>query len=150
MFYRNCPRTFRARFSNLSISLCGPLGSPICQEVAHDRAKKLSTFSQHRRLGDPIRGPKIVYKKLFSYVDFFLCGLFSYVVFSSPTLELAEGHHAWLFVGFCVFVIFRADLGLPGPRGGHSRTRLVPQYDVPKLSSESGLWEGISLPFFVF
>ena len=38
---------------------------------------------------------------------------------------------------------------LPGPRGGRRWTRLVPQYDFPKFSSKSELWEGVSWPFFV-
>ena len=41
-------------------------------------------------------------------------------------------------------------MGLPGPRGGRRRTRLVPQFDVLQLSSKSGLWEAISWPIFVF
>ena len=44
---------------------------------------------------------------------------------------------------------FRANLGLPGPRGGRRWTRLVPQYGFPQFSSKSGLWEAISWPFFV-
>ena len=45
---------------------------------------------------------------------------------------------------------FRFNLCLPGPRGGHRWTRLVPQFDFLKLSSKSGLWEAISWPIFVF
>ena len=44
---------------------------------------------------------------------------------------------------------FRFNLCLPGPRGGHRWTRLVPQFGFLQLSSKSGLWEGISWPFFV-
>ena len=44
---------------------------------------------------------------------------------------------------------FRFNLGLPGPRGGRRWTRLVPQFDFLQFSSKSGLWEGISWPFFI-
>ena len=65
--------------------------------------------------------------------------------------EIVVGHYACFFVGFLVFGDFRADLGLPRPRGGHSHSwmRLVPQQDFPELSSKSGLWVGISWPFWI-
>ena len=42
----------------------------------------------------------------------------------------------------CPGAISAIFLGLPGPRGGHSRTRLVPQYDFSVFgTTQMGAWQ---------